>query len=166
LFAGLAGAAIFLMMLAGSADVVMTNLDLLGWRSRPIPATTEFIATMMVVAVFLGLSLAQQRRQHIQMDVSQFAGPRMRRVLEAIHHLAHAAFYAGIAAFGWAAAVHGVSVGEFASGLYDFPIWPARLILALGAGLMTIQCFVDLVGVFVPRWRMMPVDVSAKPHTI
>ena len=164
--ASLAGAAILLMMLVGAADVIMTNLNLFGFASRPIPATTEFMATMMVVAVFLGLSLAQQRRSHIQMDVSQFAGPAVRRPLEALHHLSHGLLYGLIAAFGWSAAGHAFEVGEFAAGAYDFPIWPARLILAAGASLMTVQCAVDLAAVFLPALRIPQDDVPVKPNTI
>jgi TRAP-type transport system small permease protein len=165
----LAGLSILLMMAVGAADVVMTNLNLIGLRSRPIPATTEFIATMMVIAVFLGLSLAQQRRGHIQMDVSQFAAPPVRRVLEVIHHLCHALMYGLIAAFGWGAAAHAVAVREFAAGLFDFPVWPARLLLALGATFMTLQCFADIAGVFSARWRMpaeMAPDTSAQSGVI
>ena len=164
--ASFAGVAILLMMLAGAADVVMTNLNLFGFASRPIPATTEFMATMMVVAVFLGLSLAQQRRSHIQMDVSQFARPTVRRVLEATHHLSHGLLYGLIAVFGWDAALHAYSVGEFAAGAYDFPIWPARLTLAAGASLMTVQCAVDLAAV---RWKVLriaPDDGPARPNTV
>jgi TRAP-type transport system small permease protein len=120
----------------------------------------------MVVAVFLGLSLAQQRRSHIQMDVSQFAAPAVRRPLEALHHLSHGLLYALIAVFGWGAASHAFAVGEFAAGAYDFPIWPARLILAAGASLMTVQCAVDLVAVFCPALRSVADNSPAKPNTI
>ena len=164
--ASLAGVAILLMMMVGAADVVMTNLNLFGSASRPIPATTEFMATMMVVAVFLGLSLAQQRRSHIQMDVSQFTRPAIRRLLEAAHHLSHGFLYGMIAVFGWGAAGHAFDVGEFAAGAYDFPIWPARLVLAAGASLMTLQCIVDLAAVFWPALRAAPDDLPAKPNTI
>jgi TRAP-type C4-dicarboxylate transport system permease small subunit len=150
----LAGIALLLMMLAGAADVIMTNLDLLGLASRPIPSTTEFMATMLVVVVFLGLALAQQRRVHIRITLSRLAGPRLERPLEIFRHALHGLFYGLIAWFGWSVAAHSAATGEFAAGLINFPVWPARLILAIGATGMALQCLADIAGVFDTRFRM------------
>ena len=49
----LSGVALLLMMLAGAADVIGTNLDMIGLQSRPIPAAFEFMATMMVVTFII-----------------------------------------------------------------------------------------------------------------
>jgi TRAP-type C4-dicarboxylate transport system permease small subunit len=160
--ASVAGIAILLMMLAGAADVIATNLNLIGFASRPIPSTNEFMATMMVVAVFLGTSLAQQRRGHIQVTIGQVLSPRLGPWLEALRHLLHGFFYALIAGFGWSVAWHATATGEFAAGLVDFPVWPARIALAFGASGMTLQCLVDAVGCFDARFRMA--DDGAQPQ--
>jgi TRAP-type C4-dicarboxylate transport system permease small subunit len=148
-----AGAAILLMMLAGAADVIGTNFNLIGLRSRPIPSTNEFMATMMVAAMFLGMALAQQRRGHIQVTIGLSWGARFGSWLEAAQHGLHALFYGLIAWFGWSVAAHAFATGEFAAGLIDFPVWPARIALAFGASAMMIQCLVDLLGVFDARFR-------------
>ncbi len=140
------------MMLAGAADVVATNLDWIGLQSRPIPGTTEAIATLMVVVVFLGLPLAQQRRAHIALDVSPYAPAPLRRPLAGLQHGLHAIFYGAIAFFGWQQAVQSTRVGEFAAGAIAFPVWPARAVLAVGATLMALQCAADLVALL-PRRR-------------
>ena len=57
------------MMLAGAADVFGTNLDVVGLKSRPIPATFEFMGAMMVVTVFLAVSYAQHERRHIRVEL-------------------------------------------------------------------------------------------------
>ena len=152
--ATVAGVAILLMMLAGAVDVVATNLDLIGLSSRPVPSTNEFMATMMVAAVFLGVPLAQQRRAHIQVTIGELSGRRFGRGLEALRHTLHALFYALIAWFGWSVASHSVATGEFAAGLIDFPVWPARIALAFGASAMTVQCLFDLLGVIDARFRI------------
>ena len=41
--------------------------------------------------------------------------------------------------------------GEIASGIINFPIWPARFALCLGASLMTIQCASDLIALLSGR---------------
>ena len=139
----LAGGCLFAMMVIGAADVMMSNLDLVGLTARPIPATTEFAGTMMVAIVFFALALGQQQGRHIRITLSRFARGRTARVLDAFQHVVHAIFYALIAWFGWAVAGHSFTTGEFAAGLYDFPVWPARLALALGASLMVVQCLAD-----------------------
>lgn len=140
----IAGFALAAMMAVGAADVVMTNLDLVWLPSRPVPATTEFTATMMVVAVFFALPLAQQSRSHIRITLARYATGGLGRVLEVVQHLMHGAFYALIAWFGWEVASHAYASGEFAAGLFNFPVWPARIALAFGASVMVAQCALDL----------------------
>jgi TRAP-type C4-dicarboxylate transport system permease small subunit len=161
-FASAAGVAILLMMLAGALDVISTNFNLIGLDSRPVSSTNEFMATMMVAAVFLGMPLAQQRRAHIQVTVAHLVESRFLRPIEALRHLLHGLFYALIGWFGWSVAAHSVTTGEFAAGLVDFPVWPARLALAVGATAMTLQCLVDLIGVFDARFRV-PDDRADAP---
>lgn len=133
-------------MVAGAADVLATNLDWIGLQSRPIPGTTEAIATLMVVVVFMGLPLAQQRRAHIALDISQHAPPWLRRPLASLQHVLHAVFYGAMAGFGWQQALQSTRVGEFAAGAIAFPVWPARMVLAAGASLMALQCAADVAA--------------------
>jgi TRAP-type C4-dicarboxylate transport system permease small subunit len=150
----LSGVALLLMMLAGAADVIGTNLDLLKLPSSPIPAAFEFMATMMVVNVFLAVSLGQARRQHIRVEVLVNRLPgTLQRVTDVVQYVLAVAFFGLIAWFAWPAAVHSFDVGEYAPGLINFPVWPARFILAFGATLMSIQCGFDLVGLFAQRYR-------------
>jgi len=148
------GIAIVLMMLVGGADVILTNLDKLGLDSRPIPGMTEFAATMMVFAVFLALSLAQQRRGHIQVDlVTQRMGPASKRIASVLQHALSAAMFGAIAWYGWKTTAHAWAVSEFAAGSFNMPLWPARFALALGASVMTLQCLLDLAAEIHPALR-------------
>lgn len=148
----LSGLAMLLMMVAGAVDIVTTNLDMIGLPSKPIPAAFEFMATMMVVIVFMAIALAQARRHHIQVELVVNLLPQgLRKALEVVHHVLGATLFALIAWFGWQAGLHSFRVGEFAAGLINYPIWPARLTLAFGASLMSVQCLLDLAAVFSPR---------------
>lgn len=158
----LSGVALLLMMLAGAADVIGTNLDLVKLPSSPIPAAFEFMATMMVVNVFLAVSLAQARRQHIRVEVLVNRLPRtLQRVTDVVQYLLAVAFFGLIAWFAWPAAVHSFNVGEYAPGLINFPVWPARFILAFGATLAGIQCCFDIVGLFAQRYR----SIDSRHHS-
>jgi TRAP-type mannitol/chloroaromatic compound transport system permease small subunit len=57
-----------------------------------------------------------------------------------------------IAWFGWKSGIHSFSVGEYAPGLINFPIWPARLVLGFGATVMAVQCIFDVLAVFNQRF--------------
>ena len=152
--ASVSGLAIGLMMLVGAIDIVLGNIDLIGLRSRPVPGASEFISTMMVVAVFLGVPLAQQRRGHIQVElVTQRLPAGLRRACAVLQFTLSIAVFAGIAWFGWVTTAHALRVGEFAAGSFDLPLWPARLALALGSTVMVLQCALDLLGEFFPALK-------------
>jgi TRAP-type C4-dicarboxylate transport system permease small subunit len=149
----LSGVALLLMMVAGAADVIGTNLDMIGIPSQPVPAAFEFMATMMVVSVFLGASLGQARRTHIRVEVLVNRLPRGGQMLaNLIRYGLSAAFFLAIAWFGALGAIHSFNVGEFAPGIINFPVWPARFFLAFGATLISVQCIVDFLGVLSKRF--------------
>lgn len=146
-FAFLSGVAMLLMMLAGTFDIIGTNVF-----AQPIPAAFEFIATMMVVVVFFAVPLAQARRAHIRVEVVYGFMPRsLRFSADLLQFLLSTLFYALIAYFGWRAGVRSFEQGEIAPGIINFPIWPARFALCLGASLMTIQCATDLFELLAGR---------------
>lgn len=160
----LAGIGMLLMMVAGTADIVTSNLDKFGLPSKPIPAAYEFMATMMVVVVFLAVSLAQSRRSHIHVELVLNLLPQVaRKGLEILHHTLSAVLFGAIGWFGWRAALHSFAVDEFVAGLINYPIWPARLTLAFGASLMAVQCLLDIAAVFSPRFSTA--DASRHPET-
>ena len=141
-FAFLSGMAMLMMMLAGTFDIIGTNVF-----ARPIPAAFEFMAAMMVVVVFFAVSLAQARRAHIRVEVVFRRFPRpVRYVVNILQYLLNTLFYGLIAYFGWKAGLLSFDQGEYASGIINFPIWPARFALCVGASLMTLVCIYDLVS--------------------
>ncbi len=136
----LAGITLLVMSLIGAADVVATQL--LDW---PIPAALELIETLLVASLFLAFSFAQQERRHIQVNaVLNRLSPGARRACIAFGDLCTLVLFSMIAWYAWKAAGHSISVGEFKSGLINFPLWPARITLASGATLMLLQAATDL----------------------
>jgi len=160
----LSGVALLLMMLVGALDVVGTNLDIIGLTSFPIPAAFEFMATMMVVSVFLAMSLGQARRTHIRVEVLVDKLPRpLRRLADLIRHALSMVFFLCIAYFGALSALHSFNVGEYAPGIINFPIWPARVVLAVGASLISLQCLLDIVGVLSSRYSVENHELASGP---
>ena len=140
LFAFLSGIALLLMMLLGAIDVIGSNMF-----NQPLPGAFEGTEALMVASVFLALGLSQQRRAHISVEVLVGMMPRLaRRMSELFSALLCALFFGMIAWFGWGIALKSFMAGEFSSGLINFPIWPAKIALAFGATLMTVQCLWDV----------------------
>ena len=153
-FALLSGVAMLLMMLAGSFDIIGTNVF-----ARPIPAAFEFIETMMVVVAFFAISLAQARRAHIRVELVYGFMPRpLQFSADVLQFLLSAVFYGLIAWFGWRAGVRSFEQGEIAPGILSYPLWPARFALFLGASLMAVQCATDLMGLLVGHRDSGPQD--------
>lgn len=149
LFALISGLSMLLMMIAGALDIIGTNV--FAW---PVPATFEFMTTMMVVVVFFALSLAQARKAHLRVEVVYRRMPRfLQFAVDVIQYAMTTAFFGLIAYYGWLAAGLGFAQGEYASGIVNFPIWPARFAMAIGATLMTVQCLIDLVGLLL-GWQI------------
>ncbi len=162
----LSGVAILLMMIAGAADVFGTNLDVVGLKSRPIPATFEFMGAMMVVTVFLAVSYAQHERQHIRVELLVRRLPLpLQKVADIVQFALAMILFGLIARFAWPVAIHAFNVGEYATGLINFPLWPARFVLAIGVTLMTAQCLFDMLGVMFAPFRIERADPDPSTDT-
>ena len=132
--------------------------------SRPVPAAFEFMATMMVVSVFMAISLGQARRTHIRVElIAKMLPARAQVAANLIRHGLSAAFFMAIAWFGILSAINSFNVGEYTPGSINFPVWPARFFLAAGVSLMTVQCVFDFLSVFWDRFDVKRHDTEASP---
>lgn len=135
----ISGIGVFVMMLVGAGDVIATQAF-----NAPIPGAFEMTETMMVACIFFGLAMAQERRQHIRVElVTQTLSPTSQRALDAVADLTSCVFFVFIAWYGVAAAIESVQILEFTAGILKFPVWPSKLALALGSALMVAQCLAD-----------------------
>lgn len=136
--AGLAGSALILMALIGTADVIGSQ-----FFGRPVPGTVEIGASLMVAGIALGLPMAQYSRRHIRVEIIvDRLPPRLRAALDIVAQLCLALMLAGIAWMAWRMLLTSIATKEFSQGLIEIAMWPARLALALGATLAVVQTIV------------------------
>jgi|KBSSwiStaDraftv2_1062776.scaffolds.fasta_scaffold973794_1 TRAP-type C4-dicarboxylate transport system permease small subunit len=136
--AGLAGVALVLLAVIGTADVIGSQ-----FLGRPVPGTVEIGSSLMVAGIALGLPLAQFARRHVRVEIFiDRLPPRSRAVLDFLAQLCLAVMLAGIAWLGWRMFLTSLATNEFSQGLIEVPMWPARLALALGATLAVVQTIV------------------------
>lgn len=138
------------IMLGIVVDVARRQLT-----GRSIPGMIEMIETFMVIVVFLGLAHAEAVGVHVRMSLVTRALPfRIRRWVKMT---GMAICLAGSAWFAWASTIRAqasLAVGEVQPGLLRFPVWPARIVIAIG--------FVALIFEYAARiweeWHGAPDD--------
>ncbi|WP_417426782.1 TRAP transporter small permease subunit [Hoeflea sp.] len=138
-------AAIFIAVIAlvGAADVVGTA----GFRF-PFPGALEISELSLVIIVFMGLAQTQHEGAHITVDIlsNGFKG-KLRWVSQATSLLSAIVFFTFIAVLCGQEAWHSMMIDERALGAWPLPVWPGRIMLALGctiAALETLRRFVHL----------------------
>lgn len=135
------GIGMLMSMFLGVADVVGTQA-----LNSPVPGAYEITESTMTLIVFGALAYAQIRRAHIRVElVYTHLRPRTRAALDVL------ADAAGLVFFGlllWQAAIeaqYSYQINERTVGLIRFPLYPARIVLAAGTGLMLLRLALDLV---------------------
>ena len=141
LFTFLAAAAMLAMTAIGTADILARLAN------KPVAGSYELIETLMVFVVFLGIAKAEEQNRHVSVTLFvNFFPSALQIVLRSFGSLVSALLFCLIAYFGWAEAVRSLSTGEVQAGEIAFPLWPARLVLALGASMMVFQCLRKIFG--------------------
>jgi TRAP-type C4-dicarboxylate transport system permease small subunit len=124
----------------GTADVVGTQVF-----GVPVPGAVEITESTMVLIVFGGLTYAQIRRNHIRVELLYLrAGSRGQAAMDILAGLMGLLFFSLLL---WQAvneAIYSLQIDEATFGLIRMPLWPARLILVAGTGLLILQILLDL----------------------
>lgn len=139
---GLLVSAVLIMVLAviGAADVVSAFV-----LRQPIVLTQELSQVLMAIAIFAALAHSQHRNEHISMMLlAQAAGDRWQPAFRCIAILGMAVFFAFLTYGCWSHAIESVEMRETAVANYGFPIYPAKLIFALGSTLMLLETVYQL----------------------
>lgn len=131
----LAGVGMLFIAFISTADVV-TYLVL----GQPFPGANESVEVALAVTVAMTLAYAQYRNDHIVVDiVVQSLSPRGKR-LSALGSLIVGFLCMGLLAWrGWDLAIESVNVHEAAFTLYSFPIYPWKILYALGLTLAAVE---------------------------
>ncbi len=131
----------------GTLAVMIVVIVDVGGRAlfdQPLPGGNEFAELLLVALIFLGLAAAQQRRQHYRVEVlTNHLSPGLRRVLSAIGLLASLLVVGLLAWLSLRHAWQATLKGEASYGIISFPIWPARLVVAIGLALLAMQLLID-----------------------
>ncbi len=134
------GLAILAITLLGGFDIFFTLVF-----GRPVHGVFEATQTLMVITVFLGLGAIHMNRSYISVEIGYDLMPRWgKRASEALTLLLMLGFFGTLAWRGWGNAVQSWRIGEYTSGIVQFPIYPAKFAIAIGCTIAVICCLLDL----------------------
>lgn len=145
----LSGFATLLIMIIVCVDVAGRAIF-----NAPFHSGVELSQLLLVTLVFLGLSAAQQQRQHFAIEiVARHLPAKLQRGLELLGYVICLFIVVLLA---WPSTLQAMSSferGEASFGIVPFPIWPARSVLAIGLWLLALQFVFDIYRLVTGRPR-------------
>jgi TRAP-type C4-dicarboxylate transport system permease small subunit len=131
---------VFYLMVAGMLDVILRNTGL-----PTIPGSYEFMEAGLVCVAYFSVAYVQMQGGHVDTDmVTNRLSDRVSRIVRA------AGIAVALAALIWTtwAAIDGAILStlhnETKFGVFNFPLWPGRIVVAVGLVLLTIQVAITL----------------------
>ncbi len=126
---GVATVLIVAIMIFTTGDVIARYI-----LNSPLKGVYEISEILFLSAVLLGLSYTQLYREHVRVDLLiEHFSPHTNLVLETCMLLLAFFIYGLFAWRGWGAFLKSFDSGEFRWGLIPIPLWPARLMIPIGA---------------------------------
>lgn len=137
-------------MIADAANRVLGNGSLKG--------AYELAAMLLVMIVFLGFAYAERTETNVRVTLATSRMPhRVARVLRLVGGLVSTVVVALFARATWDQALVSLDRNEFTQGIVDFPVWPTKLIIAIGFTFLTVECLLGL-------WRRWTAPTEAELH--
>ncbi|MAL77867.1 MAG: hypothetical protein CMN55_01955 [Sneathiella sp.] len=153
----ISGLCMFLMLSVSTADVLAYLLI-----GRPFPGANEIVEIALAVCVAMAIVYAHYSRSHVQVDIiSERFSPSLQRIMK-IMTFALSTLCTGFLAYGsWLLALTSLQEKETAITLHSFPIYPWKLLFAIGLTLAAIEVFRQFILACLgrPHWlggRMKP----------
>ncbi|HSV17729.1 MAG TPA: TRAP transporter small permease [Casimicrobiaceae bacterium] len=141
-----AGVLVALIMLVTCLDVLSRTAV-----NRSIQGASELVVLFLVALVFLGLAGAQASGSNFSVTILvRLLSRKARRVISAMTTLIALVAVGFLTWFSWTRAIASVAAREESYGVIPFPVWPSRLIIAIGLTMLVVQLLVEL---FWPRER-------------
>jgi TRAP-type C4-dicarboxylate transport system permease small subunit len=112
----------------------------------PFPCAVESVESLLVMTVYFGASIVAVEKGHVKVDLIVRKLPR-----SAQNYIDVFANLLGVGAFGllswgaWKLAIHVVRIMEVRLGVYNYPLWPFKVLFAFGLTLLVIQLLINAI---------------------
>jgi TRAP-type C4-dicarboxylate transport system permease small subunit len=150
---GMAGLCLVITAGIGAVDVLATAIF-----NRPLPLTVELSSYLLPLIVFGALAHAQQRHEHVSVDlVTQSLPGKLQALLRFFALLAGLALFVLLA---WRSGVLFLSSfgrGETASAVYAFSVWPFKLVVFVALVVVALEFLRQIAWTLAGReWKPEP----------
>lgn len=141
-----AAGAILVIMVLVTTQIVARKLG------HALPGIYESAELLMVAIVFLGLAYIQSQRGHVRMEllVTRMS-PRLRGAVEAFTLLLSLALFVIITYKSGQNAYQSWQMKDVTMGLIDWPVWPSKMLVPIGSGLLSLRFIVQLLHYVIPQ---------------
>src|SRR5690606_9733179 len=124
-----------LIMVAMTVDAGYRNLF-----NHSIPGTFEIVEVALVLAVFLGLATAERTGSNVRVTLfTSLLTTRAAAWVRLFGLLVSLVIVLGFAGASVEKAMHSYAIGEYKRGIISFPMWPGRVIVAIGFSLLVAE---------------------------
>ena len=136
------GAFVLLLMLVVTiADVVADKL-----LKLPFPGSTELVMSIMPISVCAFLLSIQIKKRHIVIDlVVNRLSPKARVFLQLLTQPCGLFLFGLLTWLTIPMAIHSIKIGEHTGGNVGVPMYPAKVMIPIATGLVTIQLIIEFV---------------------
>lgn len=150
--AGLYGSALSI-----SVIVILGTADTLGRAllHRPLLGTVEVTEALLAAAIFLALAYAQQRAQHVSVDIlSQTFRGSLKRIVNFVILVLTLVVFLLLAWRGFDLAQHSWNRSEISAGLVPVPIWASKIAAAVGLFIAVLETLRQII------WHLIGRDIQ------
>lgn len=136
----LSGISILLIMIIEVVNAIGRKLGM------PFPCTLEMAESLMIPCIFMATAIVASREDHTFVTITTRKLPgAVRRTLDAAANLLSAIVVTILAAGAWNIAIASAGMYEMRIGVFRFPIWPFKIIYAVGFSLLAIQFLMNVL---------------------
>ena len=134
---------IVIMMFSVVVDVVLR------WFKIPIYGVYELQGFLVGMTIYFGLARTQQEKQHIGVSIlSQYLPAKLTSTLLLIIYTVSMVFFGWLTYLYGGKAIESYVTGEVITGITRIPVYPLKIVMTFGLGMLTIQLFFDAVKEF------------------
>ncbi|MEW9053087.1 MAG: TRAP transporter small permease [Neobacillus sp.] len=133
------GITVIFSMLLITIDVIMRNVF-----NKPIAGVIEMMNIALIIIVALGFSYVQGKKENIMIEIATSKLPAIyKNLLDLTGYIIGFLVMAVIAWKSGVNAVSSFSAQEHTMGLIKIPLWPSKVLLTIGIGVLSIRLLLD-----------------------
>jgi TRAP-type C4-dicarboxylate transport system permease small subunit len=129
------------------AMAVIETLNAIGRKLfYPVPCALEAVESLLVVSVYFGMSFVAMGGGHVNITIAtdKFS-PSAKKFLDAVANFLGMVVFGFLACGAWVEFVKAVRIMEIRIGVYRFPLWPFRLLFAIGLTMLVVQLAINVI---------------------